>query len=63
MCLICVELIKQRMTLTEAKRAAGEYSRVEGESRDQDKHISDLYDALTRDDFEKLGELLDEIDV
>ena len=54
MCCICVDLIKQKMTLLEAERNAREIA------ESGDEHAKELYKALSEDDLEKLAELLDE---
>ena len=56
MCLICVELIKQRMTLREAVVACKELIRTDN----PDVHIQELYDALANHDFDKLDEIVKE---
>ena len=57
MCLICIELTKQRMTPPEAMRAAREY--VEMGVRE---HYQELLEALEKWDVETLERLLNEID-
>ena len=57
MCLICVELIKQRMTIVEARKACTEIIRSES-----DDHTEELLIAIDNMDLEKLGELLEESD-
>ena len=59
MCIICVELLKHRMTLSEARRAADEMVRTSKNS-EETKHVIDLIYAI--DALEKLGNLLEEGD-
>lgn len=56
MCLICVELIKQRMTLPEAERASLE--NIMG--KESDSHEYKLRKALKELNLEELAELLEE---
>lgn len=56
MCLICVELIKQRMTLPEAERASLE--NIMGKK--SDSHEYKLRKALKELNLEELAELLEE---
>ena len=56
MCLICVELIKQRMTWGEGERATSEIIRVSP----QDEHNAKLRKALKELDLELLAEVLEE---
>lgn len=56
MCIICIELIKHRMTITEAGKAAKECNGTEKSS----EHMRELEEAIENLDLEKLGELLDE---
>ena len=55
-CLICVELIKQRMSLGEAERNARELMAT----KDADSHTFELEKAIRDGNFEKLAEILDE---
>lgn len=57
MCLICVELIKQKMSISEAWRAARELSET---AEGLDKHIFDLGLALDSGDLEALDRILEE---
>ena len=57
MCLICIDLIKQKMSISEAYRAARELSETpEG----LDKHIFELGLALDSLDLEALERILEE---
>jgi mevalonate kinase len=56
MCLICVDLIKQKMTLPEAQRNASEMNLT----RSGSDHYAELEKAIKELDLEKLGQLLDE---
>lgn len=55
MCLICIELIKQRMTPTEARKAATEIIRTE-----TNEHVEALAIAIDNLDFDRIAELLEE---
>lgn len=65
MCLICVELIKHRMTWSEAESAATELTAVEASAiqlreEGQLEHTIDLLESLQDLDLERLGKTLDE---
>lgn len=57
MCLVCVELIKQKMSILEAERNLSELSKTERD-RKLATHYQDLYDAMIDGDFETVGRLL-----
>jgi len=61
MCIICIELIKTRMTLKEAERAVMELILT---SKDQDRetkeHWIKLRSALKNDDLDSLDRTLEE---
>jgi len=56
MCLICVDLIKQRLTITEATKNAGEMMRADDEDTD---HITELWFALKEMDDDKIAEIIE----
>ena len=56
MCLVCRDLLRQKMTMNEAYRAAREITMSEG----SEKHERELYRALRDLDLEKLSKLLEE---
>ena len=58
MCILCVELIKQKMSMDEASRAAGELLFFTELPEDDVEHIYKLKEALDNLDLEALGELL-----
>lgn len=60
MCLICVDLIKQKLTLNEAMRNAQELGHTEVENWEQRQHYQDLHDAIYDGDLERLDEVLKE---
>lgn len=63
MCLICIELIKHKMTYPEAEKAARELVVLSPEHlREQGslEHTIELLEALEDLDLEKLGEILDD---
>lgn len=61
MCLICIELIKHRMTLMEAQKAAKELLVGKIDKGDNDlTHAVELYESLEDGDLETLGKVLDE---
>lgn len=60
MCIICVELIKQKMTLTEAERNLGELIISTKYFEEELQHEIDLYRAVKELDLKKLDKLLDE---
>lgn len=61
MCIICIELVKQKMTMGEAKRAATEIILdVEDSNSEEFDHYSKLIESIRDLDLEKLGEVLDE---
>ena len=60
MCLICVELIKQRMTVTEAEKAVGEYFIGPTVLADKMEHFKKLKRALEELDLEELNKALTE---
>ena len=59
MCMICVELIKHKMTLSEASRNATE---MVGAAKSEEElfHYKELADAIYELDLKKLDKLLDE---
>ena len=59
MCIICVELIKQRMTVFEAERNSGEMVNTAKPGEDVE-HYRQLNEAIQDGDFDKLGEIIDE---
>jgi hypothetical protein len=59
MCIVCVELIKHKMTLLEAERNLGELGRVE-KDREKAEHYQNLHDAIKDMDVEEIGWLLEE---
>lgn len=59
MCIVCVELIKQNMTVYEAERNLGELGRTERD-RKLAKHYKDLHDALYVMDIDKVNEIFEE---
>jgi len=56
MCMICVDLIKQRMTLVEASRNAREMNTTRAGS----DHYMELEQAIENLDLDKLAKVLDE---
>ena len=65
MCLICAELIKQRMTVKEAENAATELvvieaSAIELREKGELEHTIDLLESIQDLDLERLGKVLDE---
>lgn len=56
MCMICVDLIKQRMTLQEAKKNAREMNYT----REGSDHYAELEQAIEKGDMDRLNEMLDE---
>lgn len=66
MCLICIELLKQKMTITEAERAANEMVRAawidDPKKFDYEdyRHKKKLQQALRDLDLDELDEVLDE---
>jgi hypothetical protein len=56
MCLVCVELIKHRMTLVEAEPALKELTLT----RSGNEHHVELLKAIEELDLAKIGELLEE---
>ena len=59
MCVICLEILKNKMTLNEAKANVGELIGLE--STDEEfEHYSDLLEAIENDDTDALNEVLDE---
>jgi len=59
MCIICVELMKQRLTYREAESASREMV-VTAEPQEDVSHYKELKESLESGDFDKLGEILDE---
>ena len=59
MCIICIELIKHRMSIGEGVRAAGEIFSTQQKVKAA-LHNARLKKALENLDFETLAELLDE---
>lgn len=59
MCLICVELIKQRMTWNEGERATLEIT----QTNPDDEHNTKLRKALKEMDLDLLAEVLNESEV
>jgi hypothetical protein len=59
MCIICIELVKQRMTITEAERNVGEMVSTAKDDKDFD-HYVELDEALYELDLEKLGKVLED---
>lgn len=59
MCIVCVELIKQRLTVPEAESASKEMI-VTAKPGVDTRHFEELNKALNESDFDKLGEILDE---
>jgi hypothetical protein len=55
MCIICVELIKQKMSLPEARRNLREIIEA---SSDDFIHQYELWRAIDEDNFDKLSEIL-----
>lgn len=60
MCLICIEVIKHRMTLTEAEGAAMEWINTDTVPEGEENHVYRLFEALRDADIEELAEVLDE---
>lgn len=66
MCMICVELLKQKMTIPEAERAASELVRsslIDDPKKfdwTKQKHYKKLKEALENLDLEKLNDVLEE---
>lgn len=63
MCLICVELIKQRMTIPEAERAARELVVLTPQdlwAKDSLEHTIELLESLEDLDLDKLGKVIEE---
>ena len=65
MCLICIELIKERMTINEATNAATELvvieaSAIELREKGELEHTIALLESLQDLDLERLGKVLDE---
>jgi len=54
--MICVDLIKQRMTLKEAQRNAGEMNRT----RSGSDHYAAIEKAIRESNFTALAEILDQ---
>jgi len=61
MCVICVELMKQRMTLAEAERNSREMIAT-GKPGEDVSHYRDLNRAVSEGDLEALADILDESD-
>lgn len=59
MCMICVDLIKQRMTITEAERNVGELVSTAKDDKEW-VHYTDLQRAIEELDLDVLGEVLEE---
>jgi len=57
MCMLCVEIIKGRMTFAEARRAIGEISMDE-----RSEHEGDLLEAVVEEDLEKLELALEDLE-
>lgn len=60
MCMFCVELIKGRITLDDARRNLKEIIAVKFEQGTLTKHMIDLSEALEEDDLQALGKILSE---
>ncbi len=59
MCMICVELIKQNMTMLEAGKASDELI-VTAKPEEDTTHYKDLKESIEEMDIEKLGNVLEE---
>ncbi len=59
MCIICVDLIKQKLTVLEAERNVGEFIMFPPVEDDL-SHYTELADALDEMDLGKFGEGVDE---
>lgn len=57
MCLVCVDLIKQNMTILEAERNLDELRWVSKDSS-QSRHYHDLFEAVDKMDIDKIDQLL-----
>lgn len=53
MCIVCVELIKQKLTIPEAERNLGEMSSTE-KNAGKRSHYQKLYDAIVDGDFDTM---------
>ena len=60
MCIVCVDLIKQNMTISEAERNLGELVNDRKETLTKLNHYDRLKEALEQLDLEEAGKILDE---
>lgn len=60
MCIICVELIKQKMSIMEAGRNLGEMVNDKREDPKTLKHYKKLKEAIEFADWDELEELIEE---
>jgi uncharacterized protein YaaN involved in tellurite resistance len=60
MCIICVELIKQQLTITEAEKNLGEMVNDNRETLEKLNHYRKLKYAVEELDIDELDKLLDE---
>ncbi|MHA1676046.1 MAG: hypothetical protein ACTSU6_02595 [Candidatus Njordarchaeales archaeon] len=62
MCIICVELLRQKLSIPEASKNAREM--LSGAKNNEEFwHYEDLLEAMDNDDFDKLDKILEEQDV
>lgn len=59
MCIVCVELVKQKMTILEAERNLGELGRTSKDKKIA-THYKNLYDAIVEGDFKEVANLLED---
>lgn len=59
MCLVCIDIIKQKMSVLEAERNLSELGRIEKDRR-LATHYQDLYDALANGEWETVETILSE---
>lgn len=62
MCVICVELVKNKMTVLEAERNLLELRTVPSDGKTL-SHYFDLYDAIINADYETLDRVMELTDV
>lgn len=60
MCLICVELIRQKMSILEAERNLREAVLSDKEPVDKILHYAKLKDAIENMSLDEIGKILDE---
>lgn len=60
MCIMCMEIIKQKMSLTEAYRNLGEVINDRRETQEAINHYKELREAIDNLLFDELAGILDE---